>query len=127
MKSNLSLKFKWRDALIIAAALLLAAAVFLLTLPKGADGRLFAEISRNGEVVASLPLDTDAEYVVNGDYENVVTIADGSAFFSNSNCPNEDCVHTGRLTKAGQLAVCLPNGVTVRIVGEEADVDAIAG
>ena len=127
MKSNLSLKFKWRDALIIAAALLLAAAVFLLTLPKGADGRLFAEISRNGEVVASLPLDTDAEYVVNGDYENVVTIADGGAFFSSSNCPNEDCVHTGRLTKAGQLAVCLPNGVTVRIVGEEADVDAIAG
>lgn len=127
MKSNLSLKFKWRDALIIAAALLLAAAVFLLTLPKGADGRLFAEISRNGEVVASLPLDTDAEYVVNGDYENVVTIADGGAFFGSSNCPNEDCVHTGRLTKAGQLAVCLPNGVTVRIVGEEADVDAIAG
>ena len=127
MKSKLSLKFKWHDALIIAAALLLAAAVFLLTLPKGADGRLFAEISQNGKLLASLPLDTDAEYIVNGDYDNVVTILDGSAFFSSSSCPNEDCVHTGKLTKAGQLAVCLPNGVTVRIVGEDADVDAIAG
>lgn len=127
MKSKLSLKFKWRDALIIAAALLLAAAVFLLTLPKNTEGRLFAEITQNGKLLASLPLDTDAEYIVNGNYENTVTIADGSAFFSSSNCPNEDCVHTGKLTKAGQLAVCLPNGVTVRIVGENADVDAIAG
>lgn len=127
MKSKISLKFKWRDALIIAAALLLAAAVFLLTLPKNSEGRLFAEITQNGKLLASLPLDTDAEYIVNGDYQNTVTISDGSVFFSTSTCPNEDCVHTGKLTKAGQLAVCLPNGVTVRIVGENADVDAIAG
>ena len=121
------MKFKRRDAIVIAAALLIAAAVFLLTLPKAGGDRLYAEISRGGEVLATLPLDTDAEYIVNGDYENVVTNADGGAFFSSSNCPNEDCVHTGRLTKAGQLAVCLPNGVTLRIVGAEADVDAIAG
>ena len=127
MKSKLSLKFKRRDAIVIAAALLIAAAVFLLTLPKAGGDRLYAEISRGGEVLATLPLDTDAEYIVNGDYENVVTNADGGAFFSSSNCPNEDCVHAGRLTKAGQLAVCLPNGVTLRIVGAEADVDAIAG
>ena len=127
MKSKLSLQFKKRDFIIIAAALLLAAAVFLFFLPKGETGRLYAEISKNGEVIASLPLDTDAEYVVNGDYENVVTISDRSAFFNSSNCPNEDCVHTGKLTKAGQLAVCLPNGVTLRIVGGEGDVDAIAG
>ncbi len=127
MKTKLSLKFKARDAFVIAAALLIAAAVFLLTLPKANEGRLYAEISRNGEVLASLPLDADAEYTVNGDYENVVTIANGSAFFSSATCPNEDCVHAGRLTKAGQLAVCLPNGVTLRIVGAEADVDAIAG
>ena len=127
MKSKLSLKFKLRDAIVIAAALLLAAAVFLLTLPKDADGRLFAEITQNGKLLASLPLDTDAEYVVNGDYENVVTIVDGGAFFKYSTCPNKECVHTGKLTKAGQLAVCLPNGVTVRIVGESSDVDAIAG
>ena len=127
MKSKLSLKFKWRDAIIISAALLIAAAVFLLTLPKSGDGRLYAEISVKGEVVASLPLDTDAEYVVDGDYQNTVTIKDGAAFFSSATCPNNDCVHAGRLMKAGQLAVCLPNGVTLRIVGAEADVDAIAG
>ena len=127
MKSKLSLNFRWRDALVIAAALLLAAAVFLLTLPKSAEGRLFAEITQNGRLLASLPLDTDAEYVVNGDYENTVTISEGSAYFSSSTCPNEDCVHTGRLTKAGQLAVCLPNGVTLRIVGGDGDVDAVAG
>ena len=127
MKSKLSLQFKKRDFIIIAVALLLAAAVFLFFLPKDETERLYAEISKNGEVIASLPLDTDTEYVVNDDYENVVTISDGSAFFSSSNCPNEDCVHTGKLTKAGQLAVCLPNGVTLRIVGGEGDVDAIAG
>ena len=127
MKSKLSLQFKKRDLIIIAAALLIAAGVFLLFLPKGDTGRLYAEISRNGEVLATLPLDEDAEYIVNGLYENTVTIEDGSAFFRKSDCPNEDCVHTGKLTKAGQLAVCLPNGVTLRIIGGDGDVDAIAG
>ena len=99
---RISVQFDWQPKYLLDVDL-------SLTLPKAGGDRLYAEISRGGEVLATLPLDTDAEYIVNGDYENVVTIANGSAFFSSSNCPNEDCVHAGRLTKAGQLAVCLPN------------------
>ena len=127
MKNKLKLKFSKYDLIIIAAALIAAAAVFLLTVPKSAEGRLFAEVTQNGDVLYSLPLDTDTERVIGGDYENTLVIKDGTVCFSSATCPNGDCVRTGTLSKAGQLAVCLPNGVAVRIVGGTPDVDAIAG
>ncbi|MFR4973814.1 MAG: NusG domain II-containing protein [Butyricicoccus pullicaecorum] len=36
------------------------------------------------------------------------------------------CVHTGTLTRAGQMAVCLPTRVVVRLIGEDTTVDAVA-
>ena len=127
MKNKLKLKFSKYDLVIIAAALIAAAAVFLLTLPKGAEGKLFAEVTQNGELLWSLPLDTDTERIIGGEYENTLVIKDGTVRFSSATCPNGDCVRSGTLSKAGQLAVCLPNGVAVRIVGAAPDVDAVAG
>lgn len=127
MKNKIRLAFSKYDLIIIAVALLLALSVFLFTLPKNSEGRLYAEISKNGELLCSLPLDTDAEYKVKGKYVNVIKIENSSAYFSSATCPNNECVRTGKLSKAGQLAVCLPNAVSLRIVGGKRDVDAIAG
>lgn len=40
-----------------------------------------------------------------------------------SDCKDKICVNTGYLTKSGQAAVCVPNGISVILSGEgEADV-----
>ncbi len=127
MKNKVSLKFRWADLAVVSVALLIATAVFFLSLPKTSSARLFAEIKLNGELLASLPLDTDTDYTVSGDYLNIIRIRDGAAFFLSSDCPNNDCVRLGKLNATGELAVCLPNGVTVEIVGGSTSVDAIAG
>ncbi len=127
MKNKVSLKFKLGDIAVIAAAILIALSVFLFFLPKATPTRLFAEIKQNGVLIASLPLDTDTEYTITDNYVNTIKIEDHSAFFFFSDCPNNDCVRLGKLNKAGDIAVCLPNGVTLQIVGATPEIDAIAG
>ena len=42
-----------------------------------------------------------------------------------SDCPTQDCVHTGTITRGGQSIVCLPARVIIRLEGGTADPDAL--
>ena len=44
-----------------------------------------------------------------------------------SDCPGEDCVHSGWIKASGRSIVCLPNKVEIRIVGQSDDVDFVVG
>ena len=47
-----------------------------------------------------------------------------------SDCPTQDCVHTGTISRSGQSIVCLPARVIIRLEGGAADpgnVDAVTG
>lgn len=45
-----------------------------------------------------------------------------------SDCPTQDCVHTGIITRSGQSIVCLPARIIIRLEGGEAeDLDAVLG
>ena len=64
---------------------------------------------------------------IDGSVRNTIEIDGRSVRFSESTCPDQVCVRTGTLTRAGQTAVCLPNRVIVRLRGGEPEVDAVAG
>lgn len=76
----------------------------------------------------TLPLFEEASLTLTGrdGVTVVVTVADGTAGFSSSECPDRLCVHTGRLHRAGSSAACVPAGITLRITGA-GEVDAVAG
>ena len=44
-----------------------------------------------------------------------------------SDCPTQDCVHTGQISRAGQSIVCLPARIVITLVGTNADYDVIVG
>lgn len=44
-----------------------------------------------------------------------------------SDCPTQDCVHTGQISKAGQSIVCLPAHIVITLIGTNADYDVIVG
>ena len=120
------LRFRWGDAIAAGAILMLAALIAVLFwLHVKSDSPLTVQIYRDGTLLAELPLDTDAEYRIEGAYENVVTIRGGRAAVTHATCPGEDCVHTGWISDAGRSIFCLPNRVEIRISGESA-VDTIA-
>jgi len=53
-------------------------------------------------------------------------IAEGRVRFTDSPCNGRYCVHSGWLSKSGQVAACLPNGVVVEVLGGEREYDAIS-
>lgn len=40
---------------------------------------------------------------------------DGAIAFASSDCPDQVCVHSGQLKRAGDYAACLPNGFVLRL------------
>ena len=46
---------------------------------------------------------------------NVVIIQDGIVYMKDATCKNQICVNTGKISKKGEMIVCLPNKVTVKI------------
>ena len=62
-------------------------------------------------------------------YTLKIILTDKEVWVEESDCPTQDCVHTGHISRSGQSIVCLPARVTVRLVGGtgEPDVDAVIG
>lgn len=106
------------DVAAAAVILLLAAGlvVGLVLAVRGADA-LQAVVYLDGEAVFRGDLAEDGEYTVQGRYHNRVCIRDGAVWIEEADCPGEDCVHQGRISRAGQSIVCLPNHLVVAVEG----------
>ena len=109
---------RW-DILVISLVLLVSIVFVLLSLVNRVPGG-YVEVEINGEFVDRYPLMLDGEYVLNGG-TNTLTIKNGEAYMSASNCPDHTCEHSGKAKYVGQTIICLPNFVTVAIVGESDD------
>ena len=90
--------------------------------------RRAVEVSIDGETVERCALSTyeGGVYESRG-YTLTVEAADGAVRVSESDCPNQDCVHSGAISRAGQSVVCLPARIAVTLEGAAADYDLIAG
>ena len=121
------LRFRKTDILAILAVALLAGVVFALFLPGQEGSAARAEIYQDGRLIRSVSLSEDQTFTVDGRYHNTVTVRDGRIAITASDCPGEDCVGCGWRSEAGRSIVCLPNGVEIRIVTEEQDVDIVVG
>jgi hypothetical protein len=54
-----------------------------------------------------------------------IVIANGKARFAHSPCPNQYCVHQGWLSHQGQAAICIPNQVSLELLGGEKPFDSL--
>jgi len=120
------LSFRLGDCIAIALVLALALGVGLLFLPTSNSGGEVVQIYQDGELIRELPLTAEELVEITGKYENTVEVHNGSVAMIRSTCPGEDCVHSGRISRAGRSLVCLPNGVEIRIIGS-ADIDFVVG
>lgn len=121
-------RLKAGDIVIISGVLLLALAVFLAFLiPSFTQDAAMLEISVNNEKnIYDLSEDRGLTVESNG-YTLTVCIKDGCACVESSDCPDNTCVHTGKISRTGQFIACVPASVTLRIVGEEDGYDFVAG
>ncbi len=125
--TGMRLRFQKGDVLAIAGVLLLAALVFMLYLPKEDSPAAFAEIYQNGKLIKTVSLSEELEFTVSGECNNVIAVRDGKIAVIRSDCPGEDCVGCGWVSTTGRSIVCLPNGLEIRVVGKDGNVDFVVG
>lgn len=123
------MKRKWfskADGFLILAVL---AAVAFLLLPQwlSAGGDVIAEVSVNGVVTKEIPLNkTDEKQQYTLENGVILETENGSIRFLDSDCPTHACVHTGAISRAGEVAACVPNKTVVALKSENgAAVDGI--
>ena len=127
MNSQNRLRFQKGDIFAVALVVMLAVVTVFCFLPKDDSVARVAEIYLDGERIETLDLNKDQMVSIDGNYHNTVTVSGGKVAITASDCPGEDCVHSGAITAPGRSIVCLPNGVEVRVVGQSADVDFVVG
>ena len=91
-------------------------------------GELTVSVAIDGETVERCALSNyeGGTYESRG-YTLTVAVENGAVRVSESDCPNQDCVHSGAISRAGQSIVCLPARVAVTLEGAASDYDLIAG
>lgn len=111
------------DLLLITLLLVLALGLFLWFTASPGQTSAVAIVEVDGEEVARYELaHQKQEQVIDlgGDYQIQLKLAPGAIAFYHSDCPDQTCIRTGTLRAPGQVAVCLPARVSIRIIGETA-------
>ncbi len=109
-----------KDIIIIGLILvfaLLSFVVLRLTRERGA----FAEVSMNGETVATYSLSEDRQETfrtADGAY-NIVCIEDGKVYVCEADCRDGLCMQQGKKSDIGETIVCLPHKFVITVTGGE--------
>ena len=112
------------DGLVAAGAILFAFR------PKNGNF-LTARIVLDNELVAEISLsDLDEPVTIEvpgAKYPITVEAEQGKIRVLHSDCPSQDCVHTGWVSRSGGQIVCLPNRLVITVTGGTAEADAVTG
>ena len=130
MKSSPELRPNRYDALVALAVLALAVLLGMRVWTAPAQtGELTVTVSVDGQAVERVPLSSYAgahTYTGNG-YTLTVRAADGALAVTQSDCPGQDCVHSGAITRAGQSIVGLPARISITLSGTGSGYDLVTG
>ncbi|MDQ2087146.1 NusG domain II-containing protein [Herbivorax sp. ANBcel31] len=59
------------------------------------------------------------------EYNVTIHAENGRIKFYKSDCPNQVCVNSGWISKKGEMAVCLPYQIIIKIEGADSGVDIV--
>ncbi len=109
-----------RSLYLIAAILLTAAILYAAGLLTNRRAAAYVTVSVDGEEIARFDLNENTEYLIPGyaGGTNRLIVRDGQAWIEEASCPDKLCVHQGRIRRAGEMIICLPNRVVAEVSGQ---------
>ena len=113
------------DKIVITLSALLVVSLYF-AIWSGSEEADLVQITVAGQKPEQVSLNIDRHLEVEGAQGlSKLEIRDGRIRFVHSPCPNQICVHTGWLQKAGEVAACLPNKVSLQVLGNQSFFDSI--
>lgn len=123
-------QFKIGDFLIFAVVLALAAGIWARFAVMQTEAA-YGEIWKDGALYERIKLEEGYQTTITVKGESVTNVieVDGPRMrVAQADCHDHVCVSSGWIERTGQIAVCLPNKLEIKITGgQAADVDAVVG
>ncbi len=86
----------------------------------------YLQVQQGNQPANLIALTRDQELELDGPLgTSNVEIHEGRARFTHSPCPGKNCIQAGWLEAAGELAACLPNRISIQLLGMHPRFDAI--
>jgi len=84
------------------------------------------QIRIGDKVYAAYDLNQQRDIKVKGPIgDSVIHISHGKVRFAKSPCHNQYCIHQGWLKRSGQVAICLPNQISLELIGKQKPYDSL--
>lgn len=88
----------------------------------------YIEIKRDGVILQEIKPGYNDKFTINtGDIFNEIELVGNKIRVSNANCYDRVCVKTGFIEKTGEIIVCLPSKLSIKIMGENNELDGMVG
>lgn len=116
---------------ILLSTVLLLAALFLLFQHTRSSRATSALVYQGGELVKTISLSTveqPFDFLLEGEgYTAQIEVERGRIRYRIADCPDQVCVHSGWLSRPGEVATCLPARSYIVIQGNAPEVDGRTG
>lgn len=84
-----------------------------------------ALIYSNNELVGKYVLDMNNEFTIKiDDGYNTIKVEENKIWVSDTDCPDKYCQNQGKISGVGEVIVCLPNKLLIKIDGDRSNHDA---
>lgn len=113
------------DIVVVVLAIALLPWLYMSYWGDSSQGRE-VRILIGGKEQSVISLNRNTRFQIQGKLgPSTVEIYDGKVRFTQSPCQGKQCIHTGWLEHGGEFAACLPNAISLLVLGDNQRFDAI--
>ena len=112
------------DWLVIIISLV--AVIFMFQLFWSTEQGSKLKIRQGDKIIGTYDLNQTRDLHIHGALgDSLISIVQGKVRFKQSPCRNQYCVHQGWLSRAGQVAICIPNQISLQLIGAKSSYDSL--
>ena len=124
MMRKLNIKPLLGDWLVIIISLV--AVIFMFQLFWSTEQGSKLKIRQGDKIIGTYDLNQSRDLHIHGALgDSLISIVQGKVRFKQSPCRNQYCVHQGWLSRAGQVAICIPNQISLQLIGAKSSYDSL--
>ena len=125
---QMRVKMSFWDIVVIAAICIAALMIALIPLFAQNEGSFVKVTAGLSAESVLLPLEEDGLHTFESNGHTLtIEIKEGSVSVIDATCPDRVCISSGRISRGGEIIVCVPSMITIEILSENEEADYVVG